>query len=65
MSAAAKVITSILVVLALGALLAMCGRVSDRGRFALSYSTYGAGPEGARAVFELARASGFEVQRWN
>ncbi|MBN8609200.1 MAG: DUF4350 domain-containing protein [Deltaproteobacteria bacterium] len=65
MSAAAKVSTSILVVLALGALLAMCGRVSDRGRFALSYSTYGAGPEGARAVFELTRASGFEARRWN
>ena len=65
MSAAAKVMTSVLVVLALGALLAMCGRVSDRGRFALSYSTYGAGPEGARAVFELTRASGFEARRWN
>ncbi len=65
MSGAGKIATCILVVLALGALLAMCGRVSDRGRFALSYSTYGAGPEGSRAVFELTRASGFDAQRWN
>jgi hypothetical protein len=64
-SGAGKIVTSILVVLALGALLAMCGRVSDRGRFALSYSTYGAGPEGARAVFELTRASGFDARRWS
>ncbi|MFO0708600.1 MAG: DUF4350 domain-containing protein [Sandaracinus sp.] len=65
MSASAKALVAVLTVLALGALLGMCGRVSDRGRFALSYSTYGAGPEGTRAAFELARAEGFDVRRWN
>lgn len=65
MSRAAKIVVAVLTVLGLGALVAMCGRVSDRGRFALSYSTYGAGPEGARAVFELTRASGYEARRWN
>jgi hypothetical protein len=65
MSRAAKIVVAVLTVLGLGALLAMCGRVSDRGRFALSYSTYGAGPEGARAVFELTRASGYDARRWN
>lgn len=65
MSGGAKIVVSLLVLLGLGALFAMCGRVSERGRFALSYSTYGAGPEGGRAVFELTRASGFDAQRWN
>lgn len=65
MSRAAKIVVAVLTVLGLGALVAMCGRVSDRGRFALSYSTYGAGPEGARAVFELTRASGYDARRWN
>lgn len=59
-------------VLAIGAvflgcavLLGMCSRVSERGRFALAYSTYGAGPSGTRALFELVRASGFRAERWN
>jgi hypothetical protein len=52
-------------VVAAGATFAMCDRVSDRGRFALSYSTYGAGPEGARAAFELTRLSGWDARRWN
>ena len=47
------------------ALFGMCARVSDRGRFALAYSTYGAGPSGTRALFELVRASGFRAERWN
>lgn len=65
MSTTAKIAVALLTLLGLGALLGMCGRVSDRGRFALSYSTYAAGPEGARAVFELTRASGYEARRWN
>jgi hypothetical protein len=65
MNRASTAVIAASTVLALGALLAMCGRVTDRGRFALSYSTYGAGPAGSRAAFELARASGFEARRWN
>lgn len=65
MSRAGKVLVALFVIGGLGALLAMCGRVSDRGRFALSYSTYGAGPDGARAAYELGLASGYDARRWN
>lgn len=37
-------------------------RVSERGRFATPYSTYGAGPEGARALLLLARRLGYSAE---
>ncbi len=36
MSRAGRLVAAAAVILGLGALLVMCGRVSDRGRFALS-----------------------------
>lgn len=39
-------------------------RVTERGRFALPYSTYGAGPEGTRGVFELLASEGIPVRQW-
>ncbi len=52
-----------LVMIALaGAVMFACERVGERGRFALSYSTFGAGPDGTRALLELARELGFDAQ---
>lgn len=39
-------------------------RVADRGRFAMPYSTYGAGPDGVRALFELLGEEGIRVAPW-
>lgn len=39
-------------------------RVGERGRFALPYSTYGAGPDGARGLFELLSTERFRVAPW-
>ncbi|MCA9535361.1 MAG: DUF4350 domain-containing protein, partial [Myxococcales bacterium] len=50
--------------LALGVSGIMCARVADRGRYATAYSTYSAGPEGGRALYELAHALGHPTQRW-
>lgn len=65
MSAARGVGLTAAVLVGTGLFFAMCARVSDRGRFALAYSTYGAGPDGARAVFELAKEAGYDARRWN
>lgn len=62
---AARVMAIGAVLLGCAVLFGMCSRVSERGRFALAYSTYGAGPSGTRALFELVRASGFVAERWN
>jgi hypothetical protein len=43
---------------------AMGLRVAERGRFALPYSSYGAGPEGSRGLFEVLAGEGFRVERW-
>ncbi len=53
------------VILGLGVLGLMCQRVGERGRYAVPYSTYGAGPEGARALFLLAERSGLRPMRWS
>lgn len=37
-------------------------RVAERGRFASPYSSYGAGPDGTRALFMLTRALGYEAR---
>ena len=52
-------------ILALGAVGMMCQRVGARGRFAVSYSTYGAGPQGARALSALIGEQGLAVGRWS
>lgn len=48
-------------VLCVGAILFTCDRVAERGRFALPYSTFGAGPDGSRALLELTRNLGFDA----
>ena len=53
------------VLLGLGMLGLMCGRVAERGRYAVPYSTYGSGPEGARALYLLAEARGDRPMRWS
>lgn len=53
------------VILALGVLGLMCRRVGERGRYAVAYSTYGAGPQGTRALYLLAAESGLEPVRWS
>ncbi len=58
-------LAALLLVLALGALVGMCGRVSERARFVVPYSSLGAGPDGARALHDLAAASGFATRRWS
>lgn len=53
------------VLLGLGMLGLMCGRVAERGRYAVPYSTYGAGPEGTRALYLLAETRGLAPLRWS
>lgn len=60
----ARSIVALVGLLALAASGVMCARVADRGRYATAYSTYSAGPEGARAVYELVRRAGHPAQRW-
>jgi hypothetical protein len=43
----------------------IAARVTERGRFALPYSTSGAGPEGTRALYQLLGEEGFAVETWN
>jgi hypothetical protein len=52
------------VVLALGLLGLMCARVAERGRFASAYSTWSAGPAGARGAFVLVERLGARPMRW-
>lgn len=51
--------------LALGACGVVCQRVAVRGRFVAPYSTYGAGPTGARGLFDLLTESGVSTRRWS
>jgi hypothetical protein len=53
-----------LVLVALGASGLVCQRIAARGRFAVAYSTYGAGPGGARALFLLTESLGRRPVRW-
>lgn len=61
---AKRVMAGALVVLAFGAAGLVCQRVGERGRYATSYSTYGAGPDGTRGVYLLARELGARPERW-
>jgi hypothetical protein len=42
----------------------VCERVSERGRYATAFSTYGAGPEGTRGLYLLAGSIGARPRRW-
>ncbi|UJR81635.1 DUF4350 domain-containing protein [Sandaracinus amylolyticus] len=53
------------IVIGLGASGLVCARVADRGRWALSYSTHGAGPDGARGLYLFAHERGVPVRRWS
>jgi hypothetical protein len=52
------------VIIGLGAAGLVCQRVAERGRYAASYSTYGAGPGGTRGLYLLAEELGAEPVRW-
>lgn len=52
------------VILGLGAAGLVCQRVADRGRYAVDYSTYGAGPTGTRGLYLLAEELGARPRRW-
>jgi hypothetical protein len=43
----------------------VCQRVAERGRFASAYSSYGAGPKGARGLYLLADRLGLSPRRWS
>ncbi|AKF05764.1 hypothetical protein DB32_002913 [Sandaracinus amylolyticus] len=60
-----RVAVALAIVIALGASGLVCARVADRGRWALSYSTHGAGPEGARGLYLFAHERGVPVRRWS
>jgi hypothetical protein len=45
-------------------LVSTLGRVAERGRFATSYSSYGSGPHGSRALYLLVEQLVSPVMRW-
>lgn len=49
---------------ALAAVGAIATRVTDRGRFALPYSTLSAGPDGTRALMAVLREGGLDAVPW-
>lgn len=59
-----RVALGVALLVALGAAGLVCTRVADRGRYASEYSTYGAGPEGTRALYLLADELGAHPRRW-
>jgi len=61
---ARRIAIALAVIVGLGATGLVCSRVGERGRFALAYSTSGAGPDGARAAFLLAAEQGARPIRW-
>ncbi len=65
MSTLRKIVFALGLVLAAGMILFACERVAERGRFALPYSTFGAGPDGTRALLRLANSLGFEARAFS
>lgn len=55
---------ALLTITALGASGLVCARIGERGRWALSYSTHGSGPEGTRALYLLAAREQLAPVRW-
>jgi hypothetical protein len=62
MTRAKRVAAGLLAAAALLVLAYAVVRVAERGRFATPYSTYGAGPEGARALLLLAERLGYSAK---
>jgi hypothetical protein len=58
-----KALTVAAVLAGMGVTGMMCARVAQRGRYAVAYSTFGAGPEGAKALYLLAEALGGQPTR--
>lgn len=58
-----RLIKRLTLVMMLASLAWLAVRVAGRGRFAAPYSSYGAGPEGTLALFQLTRELGFKPQR--
>ncbi|MBW2461621.1 MAG: DUF4350 domain-containing protein [Deltaproteobacteria bacterium] len=58
----AGIVGLVLVGLGLGGI--VCQRVAARGRYAVPFSTYGAGPQGAKALYLYARGAGLSPTRW-
>ncbi len=61
---ARRALVALLWLVALGASGLVCERVAARGRYAVAYSTHGAGPGGARGLFLLGAALGRRPVRW-
>ncbi len=64
MKAARRVAVALLVLVALGAAGLVCQRIAARGRFAVAYSSYGAGPGGSRGLYLLTESLGRTPLRW-
>jgi len=54
-----------LVLVGLGTSGIVCQRIAARGRYAVPYSTYGAGPEGTKALYVYAEQAGLSPRRWS
>ena len=65
MKTGTRVLVATATIVGLGALGLVCQRVAARGRYAAAYSTYGAGPQGARGLFLLADSLGARPTRWS
>lgn len=63
-TAARRTAIALLVLVGLGGAALIAQRVAARGRFAVAYSSYGAGPSGARALFLLTESLGRRPMRW-
>jgi hypothetical protein len=57
-------VVAAVVLLGLGGSGIVCQRVAARGRYAFPYSTYGAGPDGTKALFVYAQEAGLAPRRW-
>ncbi len=59
-----RVVAVAVVLLGLGGSGLVCQRVAARGRYAVPYSTHGAGPDGTKAVYVYAEEAGLAPIRW-
>ncbi len=59
-----RIVVASVVLLGLGGSGLVCQRVFARGRYAVPYSTYGAGPEGAKALYLYSEEAGLMSRRW-
>lgn len=59
-----RIAIAALLVLGFGAAGLVCQRVGARGRYAVDYSTYGAGPTGTKGLYLLTEELGANPRRW-